>query len=91
MFLAMLRLELRIGDGPRDRRRTVRAILEKLHRHFNVSVAEADRPGQPSESVLGVAAVATTRREAREILERVADAITAHPRAEVLALELTEI
>ena len=38
MYLAMLRLEVRINDGPRAKRRTVQAILDKLHRNFNVSV-----------------------------------------------------
>ena len=91
MYLAMLRLEVRINDSPRAKRRTVRAMIDKIHRHFNVSVAEVDRSNHPSESVLGVAVVAPSRREAREVLDRVADAVTAHPRAEILVLELTEI
>lgn len=91
MYLAMLRVEVRIDDPPRAKRRTVRAILDKIHRNFNVSVAELDRPGHPSESVLGIAAIGPNRKEVREILDRVADALGAHPRAEILALELTEI
>jgi uncharacterized protein YlxP (DUF503 family) len=91
MFLAMLRLEIRLQDGPRAKRRTVQAILDKIHRHFNVSVAEVDRANHPSESVLGIAAIAATRKDVREVLDRVADAVAAHPRAEVLNLELTEI
>jgi len=91
MFLAILRIELRIADGPRAKRRTVRAIEEKIHRHFNVSVAEVDRSNHSSESVLGVAAVAASRREVREILDRVADAVAAHPRAEVLSVEQDDI
>ncbi len=91
MYLATLRIEVRIDDGPRAKRRTVRAIVDKIHRHFNVSVAEVDRSGHPSESVLGVAAIAPSRREAREILDRVADAVAAHPRAEVLESRLTDL
>jgi uncharacterized protein YlxP (DUF503 family) len=91
MFLAMLRLEVRIIDSPRAKRRTVQAILDKIHRHFNVSVAEIDRSNHPSESVLGIAAIAANRKEVREVLDRVADAVAAHPRAELLVLELTEI
>ncbi len=90
MYLAMLRLEIRIHDGPRARRRTVQAMTEKIHRHFNVSVAEVDRIHHPSESVLAVAAVGLSRKDVRKMLDRVADAVTAHPRAEVLSLELTE-
>jgi uncharacterized protein len=91
MYLAMLRLELRINDGPRAKRRTVQAILDKLHRNFNVSVSEVDRSTHASESVLGIASIAASRREGREVLDRVADAVAAHPRAEVLSLELTEL
>ncbi len=91
MFVAILRLEVQIADSPRAKRRTVQEMLDKLHRHFNVSVAEVDRSNHPSESVIGVAAVAATRKEVREILDRVADAVAAHPRAEVLQLELTEV
>lgn len=91
MNLALLRLEVRIGEGPRARRRTVRKILEKIHRHFNVSVAEDDRPGPASDSVLGFAAVDPSRKDAREVLDRVAELVSAHPRVEVLKVDLTEL
>ena len=91
MYLAMLRIEVRVGDGSRVKRRTVRSIVEKIHRHFNVSVAEVDRSGHASESVLAIASVAAGRREAREVLDRVAEAVAAHPRVEILAIQLTEI
>jgi uncharacterized protein len=91
MYLAMLRLEVRINDAPRAKRRTVQAMLDKIHDHFNVSVAEVDRSGHPSESVLGFASLGASRKEVREVLDRVADAVSAHPRAEVVSVELTEI
>ncbi len=91
MYLSLLRLEVSIVDSPRAKRRTVQEILDKLHQRFNVSVAEVDRSTHPSESVLGVAAVAATRKEVREILDRVADAVTAHPRVDVLKCEMTEL
>ncbi len=90
MHLAILRLEVRIGDGLRVKRRTVRAIVARIHGHFNVSVAEVARSDHPSETVIGVAAVAATRREVREVLDRVLDAVAAHPRVEVIASELKE-
>ena len=93
VYVATLRLDLRIRDclSVRVKRRRVRAILEKLHKHFNVSVAEVDRRDHPSEAVLAVAAVAEGRREAREQLERVADALAVHPRAELLRHVLIEV
>ena len=86
MHVASLRLELRVDDclTLHQKRRRMRAIIDKLHRHFNVSVAEVGRHDRPAEAVLGVAAGGGTRRDAREVLVRVADAHGAHPRAEVL-------
>lgn len=91
MYLAMLRLEIRIDESPRSKRRTVRSMLDKIHDRFNVSVAEVDRSNHPTESVLAFAVVATTRKDAREILDRVLDAVGVHPRAEVVAAEVTEL
>ena len=93
MTVAMLRLELRVGNcyTHREKRRRMQAIMTKLHRHFNVSVAEADRDEDPSRATLVVAAVARNRRDARETLDRVADAVAAYPRADLLSQTITEI
>jgi uncharacterized protein YlxP (DUF503 family) len=92
MTVAVLRLDLRLGPGLArgEARRELQAIMDKLHRHFNVSVAAADGPGESGAAVL-VAAAARSRRDARQTLERVADAVAAHPRAEVLGLAITEV
>ncbi len=87
MHLATLRVEVQIISGFRSKRKTVRRILDKIHRHFNVSVAEIGGEAHPSKSTLGVAALASTRREVRDVLGRVADALVAHPRAEVLQVD----
>ncbi len=93
MTVATLRLDLLVTDcrTTRAKRRLLRAIMEKLHRHFNVSVAEGDHDSDPSQSDLTVVVVARTRREARETLARVADAVVAHPRAEVLSHAILEV
>lgn len=65
--------------------------MDKLHRHFNVSVAADDGEGGPDAAVLVVAALGKSRRDARETLDRVADAVSAHPRAEVLGHAITEV
>ncbi len=93
MNVATLRLELRVGDclTLRQKRRRLRGIVDRLRRHFNVSIAEIDRHDRPSEAVLGVAAIGASRREAREMLIRVADAVNAHPRAELVGTALREV
>ena len=93
MTVATLRLKLLVADchTNREKRRLMRAIMEKLHRHFNVSVAEGDQDADPAQSALTVVVVAPTRREARETLARVADAVAAHPRAELLSHAILEV
>jgi hypothetical protein len=69
----------------------MRAMMEKIHRYFNVSVAAEDYGIDPSLVTLAVVAVARTRREARELLDRVAEAVAAYPRAELLSHDITEV
>jgi uncharacterized protein len=93
MKVATLRLELLIIQCQtlREKRRRMQAIIGKLRRHFNVSVAEVDRHDWPTEAVLGVVVVGNSRWEAREILNRVADAVNAYPRAELLHHAIYEV
>jgi len=93
MTVATLRLDLRLShcDTTRENRRRMRAIMDKVHRSFNVSVAAVEHEGDPSQATMAVVAVARTRREVRELLGRVADALTVYPRAELLNHEITEV
>ncbi|GAC1449900.1 MAG: hypothetical protein NVSMB9_34020 [Isosphaeraceae bacterium] len=92
MTVATLRLDLSLSHchSNRDRRRQMRAIMEKLHQHFNVSVADSEET-ETVDAILVVAAVARTRRDVRELLAHVADAVAAHPRVEVLGHAITEV
>ena len=90
MHLATLRITVRIRPGLRSRRKTIRMIVAKIHQHFNVSVIEMAGSISAAETVIGVAALGTSRREVREILDRVADAVAAHPRADVLGVDQSD-
>jgi hypothetical protein len=92
MHVAALRLELRLSDctARHHKRRRMREIVDRLHRHFNVSLAEVDLEDLVDRSVLGVSVVAPSRREALESVERVAEAVQAHPLVEVVQLVLHE-
>ncbi|WP_435016559.1 DUF503 family protein [Tundrisphaera sp. TA3] len=87
MLIASLRITVRIAPGFRSKKKTTRVIVEKIHRHFNVSVIELGNPDHPSESVIGVAALGLGRREIRSVLDRVLDAVASHPRAEVVSID----
>ena len=88
MPTSSLVLEVRLEGcaSAKSRKTQAEAILGKLRKHFNVSVADltVNREGTGDVAALGFAAVGRTRREARDILDRVADAVAAHPRAEIL-------
>ena len=90
--MATLRLDLRVIEclTARDRRRQMQAIMDRLHRSFNVAVADIESVAEADRAVLFVATVGRTRRDARLTLDRVADAVASHPRAEVLAHDFNE-
>jgi uncharacterized protein YlxP (DUF503 family) len=93
MHVAMLQIDLEVNSGTNaaEKRRLMHEILERLHRHFNVSVAEANpREGGPGARV-GVAVVARSRREARKVLDRVTEAVGVHPHAELVAHTIQDL
>ena len=92
MTVATLCLELLVTDCTtlRAKRRCTRAILDKLHRHFNVAVVELEDHDR-ARARLAIVTIARTRREARERLGRVAAAVAAHPRAALLSQVITEV
>ena len=92
MHVAAVRLELKLADGTqrRRKRRVMDEIVDKLRRHFNVALAEVDPDDRPDRAVLAVASVASRRKDARDLVERVAEAVGAHPDVEVVGLSLRE-
>jgi uncharacterized protein YlxP (DUF503 family) len=87
MHVASLVLALRLDacPTPRQRRRALDAIAVKLRRHFNISLAELEpATTDPELARLAVAAVARSRREARDVLHRVLQALEAHPHAAIV-------
>ncbi len=93
MHLAAVRLDLRFDDcrTVSERRRRTKLILEKLRDHFNVSVADLGASSSVDETTIAAAAVGRDRRELREVLERIAEAVAAYPHAVVSHLSFREV
>lgn len=93
MHVALLRLDLQIEGrvSLRQKRQLIRAILDKLHDHFNVSAAEVDHHERADLAGLAVAAVGRSRRDARVVLEHVAEAVGAHPQAELIGSVINDL
>jgi uncharacterized protein YlxP (DUF503 family) len=93
MNVGTLRLDLRVDNchTQAEQRRRMRVIMDKVHRSFNVSVAAEHHASDPAQVTLAVVAVARSRREVREILARVADAVAVYPRAQLVGQDITEV
>jgi uncharacterized protein YlxP (DUF503 family) len=93
MHVAALRLVLRTASCPsvRRRHRLMTAIIDKLRRHFNISAIEDERLTTATEAALLITTVARTRREAHETLQRVANAVSVHPLADLLVREIHDL
>jgi uncharacterized protein YlxP (DUF503 family) len=73
MVIGSCSIELRLpGNGSlKDKRRTLKSVIARLHNEFNVAVAEVDGHDSWTMATLGVACVSTNAAHAHQILEHV--------------------
>jgi len=79
MVIGILQIELAI-DGARslkDKRRVVSSIKDKIHRDYQVSVAEVDCLEDCRRAVLGITMAANEVAHCQSTLDRVLDKIKA--------------
>jgi uncharacterized protein len=65
----------------------VRSITDRLRQSFNVAVAEVDARDICQSIVFGIVAVGEEAREVKTTLDRIADALRAHPVAEFVSAD----
>ncbi len=72
MVIGILQAELFIGDSGslKDKRRVLSSLKDKLHRDYQVSVAEVDRQEAHQVAVLGIATVSNEAAHAQGRLDR---------------------
>ena len=58
--------------------------MQKLRTHFNVSTANLGPKPDTDLIALAVTSVAREKRDSLEVLERVADALSMHPEAQII-------
>ena len=88
MTVATLRLDLRFRQSlsARETRRLMQGIMNKLRKHFNVSVAELDPTNLWNRATVGVVAISDTRDYLDGLMknvERQANRITNNAGAEI--------
>jgi uncharacterized protein YlxP (DUF503 family) len=84
----VIRLLVREARTLKDKRQVVRSVTDRLRNGFNVSVAEVDALDHRQLAVLGVAMVGTEAGAVRTCLNRIVEALRAHPVAELLGSEI---
>ena len=73
----------------KDRRRVVRAVVDRLRTRLNVSVAELDQPSGWQRARVAVACVAQSEAQARAVLEQVRRLVERSEEAEVTQFEVS--
>lgn len=88
--VGQLRLALAIRESwsLKDKRRVVRSLKDRLHRDFNVSVAEVDLLDERQAAVLGVAMAGSDARYVEGALAKIVDVVRANPGAELVDYEV---
>lgn len=80
--VCQLTFQLYASDSLKEKRRVVRAIVDRTRSRFNVAVAEVEDQDVLSACVIGIACVSTSTRHANSMLDKITKSITG------LALEM---
>jgi hypothetical protein len=89
MFVLALRVELHLPHAQtlKDRRQVVKSILDKARQRFGVSAAEIGFQESAQRAALGFAVVASSAKQAEEIIAEVDRLVWSYPEAEVSIVE----
>lgn len=73
MVVGLLSLEIHILNSIslKDKRMVLNHIKDRIHRKFNVSVAEIDYQDKWQRSLIGIALVTSEKRYAEELLNKI--------------------
>jgi uncharacterized protein YlxP (DUF503 family) len=75
----------------KGKRGIVKSLLARARNRFNVSAAEVDRQEDPGSAVLGFVTVSSSRRYARQLLEKLEEwMVEERPDLEVTAADIEE-
>jgi hypothetical protein len=83
-----VRLLLRQARSLKDKRQVVQSIKDRLHNHFNVSVAEVEAQENRQMAILGLAMVSNETHHLKTALGQVVQVLRGHPVAELVDHEL---
>jgi uncharacterized protein YlxP (DUF503 family) len=86
MIVAVCTIELYMSQSGslKSKRQILRAIKDRVHGTFNVSVAEIDHHDLWQRATLGIAVISTEARFANTVLNKVVNLVSKQSRAEIL-------
>ncbi len=91
VFVLAMEVDVRIAHARslKDKRQVVKGLLEATRRRYGVSAAEVGGQDTWQRAALGFAVVASSARQADEVMDAVDDFVWSHPELEVLGAERT--
>jgi uncharacterized protein len=86
MVVGVLTIELFVSESQslKDKRQVLLSLKDRLHRKFNLSVAEVDEQDLWQKAVLGVACVANEGSHVNQVLGQALNLIKSVPAVEVV-------
>lgn len=90
MIVGICTIELHIPESGslKAKRQVLRSLKDRLHRGFNVSVAEVEAQDLWQRAVLGVACAGNEKRHVNQVLDKVVDWVEKTPSVEVIACHI---
>ncbi len=90
MAIGALEVRLHVGQAQslKDKRRVVRSLIDRLRNRYNLSAAEVGGRDSRQESIIEMAIVRHSRREADSSLQKILGYIRSHPGATLVEFEL---
>jgi uncharacterized protein YlxP (DUF503 family) len=87
VYASVLVVDLHLpgSSSLKDKRATLRSILDGAHRRHKVAVSEVGHQDRWQRSELAFATVASSERQAREVLDAVERFVWSFPEVEVVA------
>jgi uncharacterized protein len=88
MWILAARLELHISaaESLKDKRRTLRPVVEGLRRHFNAAIAEVDGQGLWQRASIGVALVGPDAGLLEKVVNEMERFVGRRPELDVLGV-----
>lgn len=90
MHVGVLHVTLHVPEARslKDKRQVVRSILDRARSRFGVAAAELEDQDLHRKAVLGFASVSGSHGHAREVVQKLLDALQVHPAARIIEYDL---